>query len=73
MLQSDNEVCLNCDMKTASEIIDELGGTVAVAKICDIEPSAVSQWRTSKKGIPKPWLKYFETKYRKVFAERKSA
>lgn len=60
-------------MKTASKIIDELGGTVAVAKMCDIEPSAVSQWRTSKRGIPKPWLKYFKTKFKKVFSESKAA
>ena len=38
-------------------LIDALGGTGAVAVICDVSPQAVSQWRT--KGIPKPWLMYF--------------
>jgi DNA-binding transcriptional regulator YdaS (Cro superfamily) len=34
----------------ATEIIDCLGGTFAVAKICQISPPAVSQWRNN--GIP---------------------
>jgi len=39
-------------------IIDQLGGTNAVARLCDIKSPSVSEWRT--KGIPKPWLKYFQ-------------
>ena len=35
---------------TDSEIIDELGGTGAVAAICGVGPSAVSNWRED--GIP---------------------
>lgn len=42
----------------ASEIIDALGGTTKVAKLCDVRPAAVSQWRTSKGGIPKPQLRF---------------
>jgi hypothetical protein len=38
-------------MKTDSQIIDDLGGTTAVAAIFDIEPASVSDWR--KSGIPK--------------------
>lgn len=33
-----------------SQIIDDLDGTTAVARIFKIAPQAVSQWRTS--GIP---------------------
>lgn len=33
-----------------SLIIDALGGTVAVAGMCEVAPQAVSQWRRS--GIP---------------------
>jgi hypothetical protein len=40
----------------ADLIIDGLGGTVAVAKLCEIDPSAVSQWRWD--GIPRNRLKY---------------
>lgn len=36
--------------KTASEIIDSMGGTVAVAALCVCTKGAVSQWR--KNGIP---------------------
>jgi hypothetical protein len=34
----------------AELIIDGLGGTVVVALLCRVDPSAVSQWR--KNGIP---------------------
>jgi hypothetical protein len=34
-----------------SKIIDELGGTSAVAKLFEVKPASVSEWRT--KGIPK--------------------
>lgn len=38
------------DKHTDSEIIDRLGGTSEVARICQIKPPSVSEWRTS--GIP---------------------
>jgi DNA-binding transcriptional regulator YdaS (Cro superfamily) len=34
----------------ATEIITTLGGTFALAKMCGVSPSAVSQWRYN--GIP---------------------
>ena len=40
----------------ASTIIDRLGGTTAVAELCEVRHQAVSQWR--KKGIPKARLQY---------------
>lgn len=40
------ELVLNPD-----RVIDLLGGTKAVAKICEVSPGAVSQWRGS--GIPR--------------------
>lgn len=33
-----------------SKIIDALGGTSAVAKLCKVRPPSVSEWR--KNGIP---------------------
>jgi len=39
-----------------SQIIDRLGGTTAVARLCEIRPASVSEWRT--KGIPKARLMY---------------
>lgn len=41
----------------ANKTIDALGGTSAVAEMCDIKPPSVSEWRRA--GIPKPWIKYF--------------
>jgi hypothetical protein len=38
------------DKLTDSEIIDRLGGTTEVARICHIKPPSVSEWRSS--GIP---------------------
>ena len=34
----------------ASEIIDALGGTAEVARLCNVRPPSVSEWRA--KGIP---------------------
>lgn len=51
-----------------NKIIDDLGGTSAVAEMCGLTTGAVSQWRTSKSGIPKPWLKFFKATRPEVFA-----
>ena len=37
-------------------LIERLGGPTAVARLCEVTPQAVSQWRDN--GIPKPWEKY---------------
>lgn len=39
-----------------SKIIDELGGTGAVARLCEIQSPSVSEWRV--KGIPKARLQF---------------
>lgn len=39
-----------------SEIIDKLGGTAEVARICEVKQPSVSEWRTE--GIPKARLMY---------------
>ena len=49
-------------------IIDSLGGTCAVAKICDVSAQAVSQWRVN--GIPKPWLMFFKEKRPDLFYKK---
>jgi hypothetical protein len=36
-----------------NQIIDAMGGTAEVARICDLKMPSVSDWRTC--GIPKPW------------------
>ena len=51
-------------------IIDELGGTNATARICEIKPPSVSEWR--KNGIPKPWLRVLRAEHPEVFARLES-
>lgn len=46
------------DKPTDSEIIDRLGGTTEVARICQIKPPSVSEWRTT--GIPPARRQYLE-------------
>jgi len=43
-------------LKTVDEVIDSLGGTVAVASITSRVPSAVSNWRTREKFAPETYL-----------------
>lgn len=40
----------------ANKIIDELGGTVAVADLCEVKPPSVSEWRHT--GIPKARMQF---------------
>lgn len=46
------------DKPTDSEIIDRLGGTTEVARICHIKPPSVSEWRST--GIPPARRQYLE-------------
>lgn len=49
----------------ANKIIDELGGTCAVAELCNVTTGAVSQWRTS--GIPAARLMFLKLARPEVF------
>lgn len=51
----------------ANSIIDRLGGTMATAKLCDVAPSAISQWRLN--GIPKSRLMFLKLARPDVFAD----
>lgn len=46
-------------------VITRLGGTGAVARICEIEAASVSGWK--KNGIPKPWIKFLRLAYPEAF------
>ncbi|HHA2620870.1 TPA: hypothetical protein ACOECG_004410 [Stenotrophomonas maltophilia] len=54
------------DNLTASEIIDRLGGTAEVARICRIKPPSVSEWRAS--GIPPARRQFLELLRPEAFA-----
>ncbi len=49
----------------ANQIIDSLGGTFAVARLCDVKPPSVSEWRRS--GIPAARLQYLRLARPDVF------
>jgi len=51
---------------TASEIIDRLGGTAEVARICQIKSPSVSEWRS--KGIPPARRQFLELLKPEAFA-----
>jgi len=42
----------------ASRVIDRLGGTTETARLCEIKPASVSEWR--RKGIPQARLQYLQ-------------
>lgn len=64
-----------CDMDTkANEVIDALGGTVEVSRLCCVTKGAVSQWREN--GIPNARLMYLKLLRPDVFGadpEQKAA
>ena len=49
----------------ANTVIDRLGGTSAVAKICECKPPSVHGWRVN--GIPKPRLQFLRLAYPQAF------
>lgn len=53
-----------------NKIIDLLGGTNAVAKLCEIKPGSVSDWR--KYGIPKARLMFLKLIRPDVFGLKSS-
>lgn len=53
------------DTQDPNTIIDNLGGTSAVARIFNISPSSVTGWRTE--GIPDARRMYLEVVYPKAF------
>ena len=53
----------------ATQIIDALGGTFEVAKLCQVKPPSVSEWR--KEGIPPARLMYLKVIRPDVFEEEK--
>lgn len=53
------------DMDNARKIIDELGGTAATARLCQVRPQAVSQWK--QKGIPRAVALFLRAKRPDLF------
>jgi len=53
-------------MENINHLINILGGTNEVAKLCNVRPQAVSQWRLH--GIPEARLMYLKVIRPDVFA-----
>lgn len=51
----------------ANRVIDNLGGTSAVARMCECKAPSVHLWRTT--GIPKARLQFLKLAHPKVFAD----
>jgi len=49
----------------AIRVIDLLGGTTSVSKICSISLASVSAWK--KRGIPKGWYEFFKCQFPHLF------
>lgn len=54
-----------------SKLIDGLGGTSKVARLCEVTTGAVSQWRYS--GIPKARLMFLKLARPDAFKQEKKA
>lgn len=50
-----------------SQIIDQLGGTAEVARLCKVKPPSVSEWRRA--GIPDARRQFLELLRPDVFGE----
>jgi hypothetical protein len=53
---------------TDSDIIDRLGGTTEVARLCQVKPPSVSEWRQT--GIPAARRQFLELLKPDAFAPR---
>ena len=58
-------------MRTDEQVIDALGGTSAVAVICEVSQPAVSQWKVQ--GIPRARRMYLELLRPDVFKQSATA
>jgi hypothetical protein len=55
------------DTENPNIIIDRLGGTSETARLCEVKPPSVSEWR--RNGIPKAQLKFLKAVRPDVFAD----
>ena len=54
----------------SAQVIEALGGTVAVAGLCGIEPPSVSEWKT--KGITRPYLLFLRERFSTIPVMKRS-
>lgn len=66
LLFSESRLTIPC-MSDDSKIIDLLGGTTAVARLCRVRSQAVTQWR--RNGIPSARRDYLQLLRPEVFRD----
>jgi len=78
MLAQKEKECFNPEMDSEN-IIQALGGTAEVARLCECTPQAVSQWfgidpeKKQPREIPKARLMYLRAIRPDVFADKEPA
>ena len=50
----------------ATQVIDALGGTAKVARLCDLSMSSVSDWKQG--GVPPARMQYFKAAHKKMLS-----
>lgn len=60
---------ISMEHKNYSKLIDDMDGTVAVARLCNVSSQAVSKWRNE--GIPGARAMYLELLFPDLFASFK--
>jgi hypothetical protein len=55
------------EIKTTSRLIDEIGVS-ALARACEVNPQAVSQWK--RNGIPRARMMFLEFRFPETFGNK---
>jgi hypothetical protein len=50
-----------CTPQLAEKIIEQFGGTTAMARLCGLAAASVSGWK--RNGIPRAWLLFLRERY----------
>ncbi len=63
------DVNLVAKQAEANRVIDSLGGTASTARLCEVSPGAISQWRTN--GLPRTQRKFLMSARPELFPHAK--
>lgn len=58
----------NARAEEAQRVIHNLGGTGAVAELCDLRGPSISEWK--RKGLPKGWRAFLLLAHPEAFERR---
>ena len=49
-------------VELSDRVVSHLGGTNALASVCGVRPSSVSDWKRT--GVPRPWVLYLRERFK---------